>query len=261
MKTKRFFLKIAAALVLVSAAMACTVDEGGSRPSETRSEIAVYYWICGMNHWAACDGVYTAAGLNEYLRQTTDEGREAVRSRYFPGVRIEQAADGGWVFESSEKQLKFVIEGGRLLGEENASWRMSGRGSYPIWNQPITGTFTTEGDRIRCNISCTDTGEGRTETVDWLVAATASGDDDIRMEIEGSGRIDIVRRFDFGADKWRLEYRIGKPMIREDRGREVSGGKLSVTAVLTGSEERRMEFEAEHRGVKDVKITVGGGSE
>lgn len=258
MKKKRFLARIAAALWLVSAAAACTVDEGGPRPSETQGEIAVYYWICGMNHWAACDGVYTAAGLNEYLRQTTGEGREAVRSRYFPGVRIEQAEEGCWVLESSERRMEFVIEGGRLLGEENASWRVSGLGSYPIWNQPITGIFTTEGDRIRCNISCTDADQ--TEAVDWLVAATASGDD-IRMEIEGSGRIDIVRRFDSGVDKWRLEYRIVEPMIREDRGRNVSGGKLSVTAVLTGSEQRRMEFDAEHRGVNDVKITVGGGSE
>lgn len=246
--------------MLVSAAMACTVDEGGSRPSETRGEIAVYYWLCDMNYWAACDGVYTAAGLNEYLRQTTDEGREEVHSRYFPGVRIQQAEDGRWVLESRERQMEFVIEGGRLLGEENASWRMSGRGSYPRWDQPITGTFTTEGDRIRCNMSYTGTDPDKTETVDWLVAATASGDD-IRMEIEGSGRIDMMRRFDDAVDKWRLEYRIGAPMIREDGGRSVSGGKLSVTAVLTGSESRRMEFEAEHRGVNDLKITVGGGSE
>lgn len=258
MKTKRFFLKIAAALVLVSAAMACTVDDGGSRPSESQGEIAVYYWLCDMNYWAACDGVYAAAGLNEYLRQTTDEGREKVLSGYFPWGRIEQAEDGRWVLESNETQLEFVIEGGRLLGEENASWRMSGRGSYPIWNQPITGTFTTEGDRIRCNISCTDA--DKTEAVDWLVAATASGDD-IRMEIEGSGRIDLINRFYSGTDKWRLEYRIVEPMIREDRGRSVSGGKLSVTALLTGSEQRRMEFEAEHRGVNDVKITVGVRSE
>lgn len=260
MKKKRFLAKIAAALWLVSAVAACTVDDGESRPSETRGEIAVYYWLCDMNYWAACDGVYTATGLNEYLRQTTDEEREEVRSRYFPGVRIEQAEDGRWVLESSERRMEFVIEGGRLLGEENASWKMSGRGSYPRWDQPITGIFTTEGDRIRCNMSCTGTDPDRTETVDWLVAATASGDD-IRMEIEGSGRIDIERRFDSGTDKWRLEYRIGEPMIREDRGWEVSGGKLSVTAVLTGSEQRRLEFEAEHRGVNDLKITSGGRSE
>lgn len=237
--------------------MACTVEEGGSRPSETQGEIAVYYRLCEMNYWAASDVVYTAAGLNEYLRQTTDEGREKVRSRYFPGRRIEQA-EGRWVLESNETQLEFEIEGGRLLGEENASWKMSGRGSYPIWNQPITGTLTTEGDRIRCNISCSDA--DKTEAVDWLVAATVS-EDDIRMEIEGGGRIDLINRFYSGTDKWRLEYRIVEPMIREDRGREVSAGKLSVTAVLTGSEQRRMEFEAEHRGVNDVKITVGGSSE
>ena len=164
------------------------------------------------------------------------------------------------MLESGERRMEFVIEGGRLLGEENASWKMSGQGSYPIWDQPITGTFTTEGDRIRCNISCTGTDPDKTETVDWLVAATVS-EDDIRMEIEGSGRIDIMRRFDSAVDKWRLEYRIGEPMIRESRGQDVSGGKLSVTAVLTGREQRRMEFEAEHRGVNDVKITVGSRSE
>lgn len=244
--------------MLASAAMACTVEEGGSRPSETQGEIAVYYRLCEMNYWAASDVVYTAAGLNEYLRQTTDEGREEVRSRYFHGVRITRDEEGSWVLESNETQLEFVVEGGRLLGEENASWKMSGRGSYPIWNQPIMGTFTTEGDRIRCNISCTDA--DKTEAVDWLVVATVS-EDDIRMEIEGGGRIDLINRFYSGTDKWRLEYRIVEPMIRVDRGREVSAGKLSVTAVLTGSEERRMEFEAEHRGVNDVKITVGVRSE
>lgn len=244
--------------MLASAAMACTVNEGDYRPTETQSEIAVYYRLCEMNYWAACDGVYFAAGLNEYLRQTTDEGREAVCSRYFHGVRIIRGAGESWVLESSERQLEFVLEGGRLLGEENASWRMSGRGSYPIWNEPITGLFTTEGERIRCNISCTDT--DKTEAVDWLVAATFS-DDDIRMEIEGGGRIDLINRFYSVVDKWRLEYRIMEPMIRENRGWNVSAGKLSVTAVLTGREQRRMEFEAEHLGANDVEITGGDRSE
>lgn len=258
MNTERIILRLAAVVALTAAAAACTVEQGDVRPPQTQGEIAVYRQLCDMNDWAAYYGVYTAAGLNEYLRQTTDEGREAVRSRYFYGSWIRQTEEGHWLLESEEVRFEFVLEGGALLGEENASWQMSCRDSYLAWNEPIEGTFTTEGDRIRCKLSRTVT--DRTEAVDWLAATTLS-EEDIRMEIEGSGRIDFTNRFWFVEDKWHLEYRVLEPQTREDFGRDVLSGKLAVTALVTGTEPRSMEFVAEHLGLIDVKITVGNSSE
>lgn len=252
MKTKRLILRLAV-VALVAAAVACTVDQGDSRPRQTQGEIEVYYQLSHMNHWAACYGVYTAAGLNEYLRQTTDEGREAVRSRYFSGSWIRQTEEGSWLLESEEIRFEFELEGGALLGEANASWRMSCWNWYLSMNEPVTGIFTTEGDRIRCKLSRTVTDQ--TEAVDWLVATTLF-QEDILLEIEGSGRIDLTNRFWFVEDKWQLEYRITHPMTREDCGRKVLAGKFSVTALATGSEARRMEFEAEHLGPENIKITT-----
>lgn len=258
MNTKRLILRLAAVAALVASAAACTVDQGDPRPQKTQGEIEVYRQICDMNDWAAYYGVFTAAGLNEYLRQTTDEGREAVRSRYFYGSWIRQTEEGHWLLESEEVRFEFVLEDDALLGEENASWRMSCWNWYLSLNEPVTGIFTTEGDRIRCKLSRTVT--DRTEAVDWL-AATTLAENDIRMEIEGSGRIDFTNKFWFVEDKWHLEYRVLEPQVREDFGRDVVTGKLAVTALATGTEPRSMEFVAEHLGLIDVEITVGNSSE
>lgn len=67
--------------------------------------------------------VMRAVHLDEYRRQTTDEGRLEVQERYFPRERI--VGDGAvWRIVSTEYVWTFEISGGLPLAEPGAEWHI-----------------------------------------------------------------------------------------------------------------------------------------
>lgn len=68
--------------------------------------------------------VMRAVHLDEYRRQTTDEGRLEVHERYFPRERIVDKGEV-WHVVSTEYVWTFEIVGGRSLAEPDAEWRVA----------------------------------------------------------------------------------------------------------------------------------------
>lgn len=68
--------------------------------------------------------VMRAVHLDEYRRQTTDEGRLEVHERYFPRERIVDKGEV-WHVVSTEYVWTFEIVGGRSLAEPDAEWRIA----------------------------------------------------------------------------------------------------------------------------------------
>lgn len=239
-------------------AAACTVQEGDTPPRNTQGEFAVCSEVMAWNGRVASEVVYVACGLGEYFRQSTDEGREAVRKRYFDGAQVTDLGAERWSLEGSGRRYLFELAGGIPLGEAGASWSFSlsaGADGEP----EMTGALATDGDRVRC--SCVRRTTDRTESAEWLTRIVAE-ERSLRMSFEGSGRIELaVEERNREREEWLVEYRTQSPIVQQAEAWTPSEGSLAVTARLDGPELRRMAFRAEHLGTGCVRISDGTRSE
>lgn len=100
---------------------ACFSDLGRPEPTEAGWKLFGYVdAVFGMDRMAAM----RAAQLDEYCRQTTDEGRREVHDCYFPRERI--VSDGNvWQVVSTQSIWTFEFIDGISLTMPDAEWKVS----------------------------------------------------------------------------------------------------------------------------------------
>lgn len=83
-----------------------------------------------------------AAQFDEYLRQTTDEGRQEVHNRYFPRERIVYEANAWWILSTRYTWIITVVDG-RSLDDPGAEWGITYRDEWGLGETDKEGTRTT----------------------------------------------------------------------------------------------------------------------
>lgn len=90
-----------------------------------------------------------AAQFDEYLRQTTDEGRQEVHSRYFPRERIVCEANAWWILSTRYTWIITMLDG-KSLDDPGAEWIVMYRDEW--------GLREADKEDVRSTISSADGG-------------------------------------------------------------------------------------------------------
>lgn len=112
---RRLFL-----LLILGGCAACMSIEG-PQPTEA-GWLMLRYAESGIDANRAL--VQQALRFDEYVSQTTDEGRKEVHDRYFPRERIVER-EGVWQVLSSHEVWTFELRGGKPLGEAGCEWKVA----------------------------------------------------------------------------------------------------------------------------------------
>lgn len=111
-RTMRRLERIDAFAVLLPALLfaGCTVQEGETPPCRTQAEYAIYTSLSDVRELFAGD-MFLAAGLREWMAQTTDEGREAIRKRFFAWGEVVPESEQNWTLTGSDTATpSYVME-------------------------------------------------------------------------------------------------------------------------------------------------------
>lgn len=214
MTIKKYIFRVLAVVAAVTTLVSCEYEEGDyDKPEPTKRGLRMQMYVSSnvntLGYYAAI-----AFQFNEYLAQTTEEGRKKIHDKYLYSWRIFDE-DGVWELIGGG-YLTITIDNDILLGQPGAGWTMHINSSYPY--APIgTATFSTEGGQVRCEFSCQDS----MTTASWLLSAEQIAAATV-LTISGSGEQE-----DYAV---KVSYDITSPLKWAAGSSQVSTGAVSMTA-------------------------------
>lgn len=238
-------------MLLLLAGSACTIEEGDEVPRRTGTEYAVYEYVRGLDERAVVT-LRVAAGLDEWLRQTTNEGREAVCNRFFAWGRVYDEGAGNWSLQGAGRRYDFELRDGLGLGEPGASWQVTERVGSEVRSTVVLEAEADSG--LRCEVSAAWWDTYILYDAVWSVRLTVSEEmfevsatGDARMRIEGEQ-----------GGLWTVDYRLTDPLAwSEHAGETFCSAGYAVRAAFEGAAERLLEFQVERSALGRVTITSG----
>ena len=237
---KRFLL-----LLLIGCGCACTSIDNAPAPTQAGWVLFGSVNTAFGNH---CEAAMRAAQLDEYRRQTTDEGRREVQDRYFLRERI--VNDGNvWRVLSTGYTWRFEFRIGQYLGETGTELHVTCETLY--------GYEPEEKAVIRSGADQMLSMASESETMQF--ATTAEMKFRMRQDAEGGLSLEFFSGCGTlrGKDKPRLDidYSIVEPVVfLWSEPFPQPGGKLDISAFN----------EAEGSGVHEVataRYLKGGAAE
>lgn len=242
-------------LLLLLAGSACTIEEGDSVPRRTGTEYAVYEHVRGLDE-AAVVTLRVAAGLDEWLRQTTNAGREAVCNRFFAWGRVYDEGAGNWSLQGAGRRYDFALSDGLGLADPGASWHVTER----IGNE-VRSTVTLRAGAdgaLRCEVSAAWWNTYILYDAAWTVHLTVSEE---TFEVSAAGDAQMRIEGEQGS-VWSVDYRLMEPLVWSERaGETFCTAGYAVRAACDGVAERQLEFQAVRSALGRVTITSGGVTE
>lgn len=258
---KRTAILQLAAWLAAFAAPSCTIEQGETPPRRTEGEYAVFRTIDLQNRNAAKE-LLLAAGLDEYLAQTTDEGREAVCRRFFDWGRVARTADGAWTLTGSGQYYLFQLRDGLRLGEAGAAWEVRKANGQTGAVEFLYSLTSAADGALRSRVAFAD--PESEAALEWSVRFSVT-ETEIGFTAEsGEGRIllsgyDRYRDPDPSRRNWTVEYRFGEPYRLSVTERKVSvRQRLAAKARSEVPERRELRFEASQTDSDEVTITRDG---
>ncbi len=245
------------ALLLLVAPASCTIEQGYPRPRKTDGAYAVFRTIDNFNR-SVVEDIRLVMGLNLYLAQTTDAGREAVCRRFFDWAEVSRTDTGGWMLAGVYWRYEFELLDDLKLGAEGAVWTVRMKYADAVWR---TLTLTTEGRLVRCRtaVATPDLEEAAAE---WLIRLSTVNGVEISAQ-SGDGTLLVPRQESWGVpsgsdtEVWTVRYRFEEPCEWGEGTRQ----HLSATAQLTSPEQRLFVLEAVEQTPGVIVITCDGISE
>lgn len=242
-------------MLLLMAGSACTIEEGDEVPRRTGTEYAVYEHVRGLDE-AAVVTLRVAAGLDEWLRQTTNEGREAVCSRFFAWGRIYDVGAGSWSLRGADRRYDFELRDGLGLADPAASWRVTER----VGNE-VRSTVTLDAGAdgaLRCEVSAAWWNTYIIYDAAWTVRLTVS-EETFEVSAEGDAQIRIEGE---QGGTWSVDYRLTEPFVWSERAEGTfCSASYAVQAAFAGPAERQLEFQVVRSALGRVTITSDGVTE
>lgn len=229
---------------------ACTSIDYVPAPTEAGWVIFRYADTAFGHH---CEAAMRAAQLDEYRRQTTDEGRREVQDRYFLRERI--VNDGNrWQVLSPEYTWQFEYRAGQFLGEVGTELHVTYETLY-AYEPDVTAVIRSGAGQVLSLQSASGTVQFATG-VEMQFQMRQDMERGLSLEfLSGGGTLR-------GKDTPRLDvdYSIVEPVvfIWSDPSPQ-SGGKLDITA-FNGAEGSGVHEAVTARYLKNgaVEITYGG---
>lgn len=256
MQFGNFFRGIHAGLwILLLAGSSCMVEEGDFVPRRTEAEHAVYRSVSGLD-MTTVEWMRMAAGLDEWLRQSTNADREAVCIRFFPWARVYEEGANCWSLRGSERRCDFELRDGLPLGDPDAMWQMEesvGEAS----RSTLTLVAGGEG-ALSCLVSSIYGADRTSYEVAWRVHLTVS---EKRFSVSASGGATIQMKGEQGG-AWSVDYELTEPLVWEEHADGTTCSAVyQIRAAFAGPSERLLEFRAEQSVMNRVVITNGEVSE
>lgn len=237
----------------------CTYQVGETPPRRTQEEYAIYLSLNNVRELFAED-MFLAAGLREWMMQTTDEGREAIRNRFFAWGEVIPESERSWTLTGSDTWNAIGFSTASVEG-----WRSIVRleKTYKHSNLSSELTLTDWGGQIDLAIHYRSDDRFESET-NWKVRfdITPGG---VVAAVEGEERF-LFRQERYGSSDSRWEVVANtsdEPLRWQVDGRGSTEGRLFLKAICLVPDpgattpyvtERCMEFEAHRTASGSVKI-------
>lgn len=238
-------------MLLLLAGSACTIEEGDEVPRRTGTEHGIYSWVSGLDA-EAVGTLRVAAGFDEWLRQTTSEGREEVCTRFFSWARVYDEGENHWSLQGSGLRYDFELRDGLGLGEPGASWLVTERVNGALRS---TSTLAAADDgELRCDISAAYWNTYILYDAAWSVRMTVSKE---VFDLSVSGSAEMRLESEQGGI-WTVGYELTDPLVwSEQAGETVRKGAYAFRAAYAGATERLLEFRVVQSALGRVTITSG----
>lgn len=243
---KRFVLL----LLIVCGCSACTSIDDVPAPTEAGWVLFRYADTAFGHH---CEAAMRAAQLDEYRRQTTDEGRREVQDRYFPRERI--VNDGNrWQVLSTGYTWQFEYRAGQFLGEAGTELHVTYETFY-VYDSDVTAEIRSGTGQALSLQAASETMQFET-AVEMQFRVRPDMDGGLSLEfLSGGGTLR-------GKDTPRLDidYSIVEPVVFlwSDPSPQ-SGGKLDISAFNEAEGDGVHEAAtARYLEGRAVEITYGG---
>lgn len=231
------------------------IEEGDSVPRRTGTEYAVYEHVRGLDE-AAVVTLRVAAGLDEWLRQTTNAGREAVCNRFFAWGRVYDEGAGNWSLQGTGRRYDFSLSDGLGLADPGASWHVTERVGNEV-RSTVTLRAGADG-ALRCEVSAAWWNTYILYDAAWTVHLTVSEE---TFEVSAAGDAQMRIEGEQGS-VWSVDYRLMEPLVWSERaGETFCTAGYAVRAACDGVAERQLEFQAVRSALGRVTITSGGVTE
>lgn len=242
-------------MLLLLAGSACTIEEGDEVPRRTGTEYAVYEHVRGLDE-AAVVTLRVAAGLDEWLRQTTNAGREAVCNRFFAWGRVYDEGAGNWSLQGAGRRYDFALSDGLGLGDPGALWHVTERVGNEV-RSTVTLRAGADGS-LQCVVSAAWWNTYILYDAAWTVHLSVSEE---TFEVSAAGDAQMRIEGEQGS-VWSVDYRLMEPLVWSERaGETFCTAGYAVRAACDGAAERQLEFQAVRSALGRVTITSGGVTE
>lgn len=260
-RTMRRFERIDAFRVLLLALLfaGCTVQEGEIPPRRTQEEYAIYSSLSDVRELFAGD-MFLAAGLREWMAQTTDEGREAIRKRFFAWGEVVPESERSWTLTGSDIWNSIGFSAGKAEG----------------WRSIVRLVKTNEPSGLLSDFTLMDWGGQidlaiRYRSGDWFAGETnwkvrfEITPDDVVAAVEGEERFLYWEGlYGHRLHRWEVVANTSDEPIRwQVAARSSTEGRLSLEAICLVPDpmattsyvmERYLEFEAVQTSSGSVNI-------
>lgn len=198
------------------------------------------------------DMVWTAYCFNEYHKQTTVEGRAAVKVRYFPNCGISGSGNVWWIVDHLDEVCRIEMRDGLLLEAADAQWILS----HP---ETMTGEVIKElvisrepDGRCRCELTPLSDVWSVEKAMWWT--SVVFGDLFQELTIEGSGLME--GKAETSMYPTHIDYTIVDKLFFV---RLIGFEKGSIDIKLSISEfEEFIHTEATYLGGGKVRIIING---
>ena len=224
-------------------------------PRRTEAEHAVYRSVSGLD-MTTVEWLRMAAGLDEWLRQSTNAEREAVCARFFPWARVYEEGANRWSLRGRERRCNFELRDGLLLDDPGASWQME-ESVGEVSSSTLTLVAEGEGT-LSCLVSSIFGADRTLHEAAWRVHLTVSEE---RFAVSVSGGASARIKGEQGG-AWSINYELAEPLVWEEHADETTCSAVyQIRAAFSGLSERLLEFRAEQSVMNRVVITNGVVSE
>lgn len=237
----------------------CTYQVGETPPRRTQEEYAIYISLNNVRELFAED-MFLAAGLREWMMQTTDEGREAIRNRFFAWGEVIPESERSWTLTGSDSWTAIGFSAGAVEGQVSIVRLVK---TYKHSSLSSELTLTDWGGQIDLAIHYRSDDQFEGET-NWKVRFDITPGD-VVAAVEGEERF-LFRQERYGSSysRWEVVANTSdEPLRWQVDGRGSTEGRLFLKAICLVPDpgattpyvtERCMEFEAHQTASGSVKI-------